>query len=274
MREEWPSHAPRLCTERDSTSHLSILRLLYPRHSRRTVTHVPYSTQPPSRAPTPHPTSHLTNPTQPPNIVHPVVNSPSHHLVNTITVNTPHSITAVHNVNTEHIDHTAPNTLPPTHVTSVNTVNRTSTNTAAPYANDAHTPATPTPTPAHLHDLLTPHLLHQHSILSAVHALLIPLPPTAPTPLTTLHTLHRILSDSPKLLALLPHVPRIRPLRAPPPPMLTHPNPTPSPCHVLSRTHLAILKESPQHHQLSVPLTPTQGLVYLASAIRNHHMPN
>ena len=180
MRAEWPSNAPRLCTERDSTAHLSILRLLYPRHLRRTMTHVPYSTQPPARAPTPRPTSQLTNPTQSPNIDHPVVNSASHPPVNTININTPHSITAVHNVNTEHIDHTAPNTLPPTHVTSVNTVNRTSTNTAAPYATDAHTPASPTPTPTHLYDLLTPHLLHQHSTLSAVQALLTLLPPQHP----------------------------------------------------------------------------------------------
>ena len=161
------------------------------------MTHVPYSTQPPSRAPTPHPPSHLTNPTQPPNNVHPVVNSPIHHLVNTITANSIHSITTVNNVNTEHTVHTAPNTLATAHVSSVETVNRTSTNTATIYANKAHTSdILPIPTPAHLHDLLAPHLLHQHSLLSAVHASLLPLPPTAPTPLTTLHTLHRILSDS------------------------------------------------------------------------------
>ena len=170
------------------------------------MTHVPYRPQPPSRAPTPHPTSQLTNPTQSPNIEHPAVNSTSHPPVNTINRNSPQSITAVHNVNTEHIDHTAHNPPPPTNITTVNTVNRTSTYTAAPYTTDAHSPASPTFTPTHLYDLLTPHLLHQHATLSAVQALLTPLPPTAPTPLSTLHTLRRILSDSPKLLALLPHV--------------------------------------------------------------------
>ena len=87
---------------------------------------------------------------------------------------------------------------------------------SAPYTTDTHTLALPTPTPTHLYDLLTPHLLHQLSTLTAVQALLTPLPPTAPTPLSTLHTLRRILADSPKLLALIPHVPQTRPLRAPP----------------------------------------------------------
>ena len=63
------------------------------------------------------------------------------------------------------------------------------------------------------------------------------------------------------------------PACSPPLHMLTQPNPTPSPCHVLSRIHLATLKELQQLHQLSAPLTPTQGLVYSASATKNHHMP-
>ena len=179
------------------------------------MTHVPYRSQPPTRAPLPHPTPQPTNPTPPPNIDHPVVNSARHPPVHTINRNSSQSTNAVHNVNTEHIDLTIPIPPPPTNITTVNnTVHRTSTYTAAPYATDAHTPALPTPTPTHLYDLLTPHLLHQHSTLSAVQALLTTLPPTAPTPLSTLHTLRQILSDSPKLLALIPHVPQTRPLRA------------------------------------------------------------
>ena len=62
-------------------------------------------------------------------------------------------------------------------------------------------------TPADIHDLLTPHLLHQHSLLSAVHALLPPLPPTSPISLPTLNTLYRILQDSPRHIAMLPPLP-------------------------------------------------------------------
>ena len=103
---------------------------------------------------------------------------------------------------------------------------------SAPYTTDTHTPAPHTPTPTYLYDLLTPHLLHQLSTLTAVQALLTPLPPTAPTPLSTLHTLHRILADSPKLLALIPHVPQARPLRAPTISYVdpTEPHPPPMPC--------------------------------------------
>ena len=181
------------------------------------MTHVPYSPLPPSRAPIPHPTSQLTNPTPPPNIDHPVVNSARHPPVHTVNRNSSQSTHAVHNVNTEHIDLNIPIPPPPTNITTVNnTVHRTSNHTTAPHDTDTHTPASLTPTPTHLYDLLTPHLLHQLSTLTAVQALLTPLPPTAPIPLRTLHTLHRILSDSPKLLALIPHAPPTRPLRAPP----------------------------------------------------------
>ena len=216
MREKRPSYAPRLCTERDSTAHLSILRYLYPRHSRRTMTHVPYRPQPPTRAPLPHPTPQPTNPTQPPNIDHPVVNSTRHPHVHTVNRNSSQFTNTVHNVNTEHIDLPITILPPSTHITTVNTVHRTSNLMTAPHDTDTHTPAPHIPTPTHLYDLLTPHLLHQHSTLTAVQALLTPLPPTVPVPLSTLHTLHRILSDSPKLLALIPHAPHTRPLRAPP----------------------------------------------------------
>ena len=121
------------------------------------MTHVSYSTQQPSRAPTPHPPSHLTNPTQPPNNVNPTVHSPTHHIVNTITANTVNSIPAVINIHIEHNVHTAHNTLPTAHVSSVETVNSTPTTTASPYANNAHpSDLLPITTPAHLHDLLTP----------------------------------------------------------------------------------------------------------------------
>ena len=56
--------------------------------------------------------------------------------------------------------------------------------------------------------------------------------------------------------------------------MLTQQNPTHPPCHVPSRSPLAIWKASPQLHQPSAPLTPTQGLAYLASVPRNPHTPD
>ena len=65
---------------------------------------------------------------------------------------------------------------------------------------------TPT-TPSYLYDLLTPHLLHQHSLRTTFHDLLLPLPPATPTPVPILTTLHRIFSDSPRLRSLLPLLP-------------------------------------------------------------------
>ena len=127
--------------------------------------------------------------------------------------------TPVHNAlpvnNTNH------SVYPPPH-----TVNTSVNNLLFPTAHTVNTPSTtPLITPTYLYDLLTPHLLHQHSLRTAVHDLLLPLPPTLLTPIPTLTILH------PASTPYYPHYPRphyhVPPLyallRAPPPyPMLTH----------------------------------------------------
>jgi len=166
----------------------------------------------------------------------PHVNSPLHlaYLSQHPIVNTSVNITRPLNVNnTNHSVYRPPHTPNP----SINT-------TLLHTAPTGNSPSTITlNTPAYLYDLLTPHLLHQHSIRTAVYDLLLPLPPSSPTPISTLHTLHKLLSDSPRLHSLLPPLPppptppprappRARPLRAPPISYAdpTEPHPFPMPC--------------------------------------------
>ena len=107
---------------------------------------------------------------------------PSQHPIVNTSVNTTRPL----NVNnTTHSVYRPPHTLnPPVNTTSLHT---------APTVN---APSTTTfNTPAYLYDLLTPHLLHQLSLRTAVYDLLLPLPPSSPTPIPTLNTLHKLLSD-------------------------------------------------------------------------------
>ena len=81
---------------------------------------------------------------------------------------------------------------PPQHPT----VNTSVNNTLPLTVHTVNTPSTTLLiTPTYLYDLLTPHLLHQHSFRTAVYDLLFPLPPPSPTPILTLTTLNRLLSD-------------------------------------------------------------------------------
>ena len=115
---------------------------------------------------------------------------------------------------------------PPVHnIPTVNNISNQPPVLSAP-TSSVNTPTTP----SYLYDLLTPHLLHQHSLRTTVHDLLLPLPPETPTPIPILATLHRLFSDSPRLRSLLPSLPpppppcappRIRPLRVPPISMCT-----------------------------------------------------
>jgi hypothetical protein len=184
------------------------------------MTHVPYPTKKKPRAQLLQPPPPMITPTQLSIYTNTNVHSSTPHLPSAITVNT---VNTINNINPAHSD------IPPAHIQSVENINSTYiTHTTHPQPHSNHhlthpsvinvnTTDTPhTLTPADIHDLLTPHLLHQHSLLSAVHALLLPLPPTSPISLPTLNTLHRILSDSPRHIAMLPPLPRIRPLRAPP----------------------------------------------------------
>ena len=91
---------------------------------------------------------------------------PSQHPI----VNTSVNITRPLNVNnTNHSVYRPPHTLNP----SVNT-------TLLHTAPTVNTPSTTTfNTPAYLYDLLTPHLLHQHSLRTVMYDLLLPLPPSS-----------------------------------------------------------------------------------------------
>ena len=160
----------------------------------------------------------------------PHVNPPPQHPI----VNTSVNITRPPNVNNTHHPAYQP---PPNPNPSINTP-------LLHTAPTGHSPSTITlNTPAYLYDLLTPHILHQHSIRTAVYDLLLPLPPSLPTPISTLQTLHKLLSDSPRLHSLLPPLPppptpppratpRARPLRAPPISYVdsNEPHPFPMPC--------------------------------------------
>ena len=126
---------------------------------------------------------------------------------------------------------------PPVHnIPTVNNISNQPPVLSAP-TSSVNTPTTP----SYLYDLLTPHLLHQHSLRTTVHDLLLPLPPETPTPIPILATLHRLFSDSPRLRSLLPSLPpplhhHVHPLvHAPyvsrPSPMLTPLNPIPYPHH-------------------------------------------
>jgi len=56
--------------------------------------------------------------------------------------------------------------------------------------------------------------------------------------------------------------------------MQTPMNHMPSPCHVLSLSHLANKMELLSHPQLSALRTQTQGRAYLVSVTNDQHMPN
>ena len=106
-------------------------------------------------------------------------------------------------------------------VHNIPTVNNTSHPPPVLYAtpSSVNTPNTP----SYLYDLLTPHLLHQHSLRTTVHDLLLPLSPETPTPIPILATLHRLFSDSPRLRSLLPSLP-------PPSTTMCTPSQTPLTC--------------------------------------------
>jgi hypothetical protein len=106
-------------------------------------------------------------------------------------------------------------------VHNIPTVNNTSHPPPVLYAppSSVNTPNTP----SYLYDLLTPYLLHQQSLRTTVHDLLLPLPPESPTPIPILATLHRLLSDSPRLRSLLPSLP-------PPSTVMCTPSYTPLTC--------------------------------------------
>ena len=76
----------------------------------------------------------------------------------------------------------------------------------------------PTTHPSTLYDSLTPKLLHQQSLHTAVQQLLLPIAHLPSTPIDTLTKLHAVLRDSPRLLTHLPPLPSVRPrpLRVPP----------------------------------------------------------
>jgi len=143
--------------------------------------------------------------------------------VYTTTTNVPTVInTTVNNatsVNTQsHINsrippaHSPPHAVNPTnsHLPNVNTILCPSVH------NVDNSNTTPSITSTYLYDLLTPHLLHQHSLRTAVHDLLLPLPSTSPIPLHTLTALHQLLSYAHRLQSMLPPLPRTGPLGAPP----------------------------------------------------------
>ena len=114
-------------------------------------------------------------------------------------------------VNTSHVNITltSPSFPQSIHTSSVLHVNTVDTN-----------PPTPSPptNPSTLYDLLSPKLLHQHSLLTAVQQLLHPITHLPSIPIDTLAKLHAILRDSPRLASYLPPLPvaRHRPTRAPP----------------------------------------------------------
>ena len=132
---------------------------------------------------------------------------------------------------------------PPVHnIPTVNNISNQPPVLSAP-TSSVNTPTTP----SYLYDLLTPHLLHQHSLRTTVHDLLLPLPPDTSTPIPILATLHRLFSDSPRLRSRLPSLPpplhhHVHPLANAPyvsrqSPMLTPLNPVPylhhAPCRFL-----------------------------------------
>ena len=110
-------------------------------------------------------------------------------------------------VNTSHVNRP----LSPPHplcryTSSVLSVNTVDTNPTT------HSPPTH---PATLYDLLSPKLLHQHSLLTAVQQLLQPIIHLPSIPIETLTKLHATLRDSPRLAAYLPPLPVAR--HRPPP---------------------------------------------------------
>ena len=161
--------------------------------------------------------------------VHTVINAP----VNSAT-----------SVNTQsHINNRLPPGYPPPIVNSTNSYLPNVNTILSPNVHNVdNSNIDPSITPTYLYDLLTPHLLHQHSLRTAVHDLLLPLPPMSTTPISTLTALHRLLSEAPRLHSILPPLPRpppgtplrTRPMRAPP---VSYADPTepptfPMPCPI------------------------------------------
>ena len=114
-------------------------------------------------------------------------------------------------VNTSHVNRPQPSPPhPPCRYTpSVLPVNNVDTNPPT------HLPPTH---PSTLYDLLSPNILHQHSLLTAVQQLLHPIIHLPSIPIETLAKLHATLRDSPRIASYLPPLPVAR--HRPPPPVL------------------------------------------------------
>ena len=114
-------------------------------------------------------------------------------------------------VNSSHVNRTLTSSSPPPciYTSSVLHVHTVDKNSLIP---------PPTPNPSTLYDLLSPKLLHQQSLHTAVQQLLLPLTHLSSIPIDTLSKLHTILRDSPRLVTYLPPLPsaRHRPTRVPP----------------------------------------------------------
>ena len=93
---------------------------------------------------------------------------------------------------------------------------------ARPVPSQPHHYSPPTH-PATLYDLLSPKLLHQHSLLTAVQQLLQPITHLPSIPIETLTKLHATLRDSPRLMA---HLPPSQSLDPDPPVLPPFPTPT------------------------------------------------
>ena len=197
-------------------------------------------------------------------------------VINT-TVNNTTSVNTQSHINNRILPvHPPPHTVNPTnsHLPNVNTILSPSVH----YVDNSNT--TPFITSTYLYDLLTPHLLHQHSLRTAVHDLLLPLPSTSPIPLHTLTALHRLLSDAHRLQSMLPPLPRTGPLGPPPrtrpmraPPVSyadpTEPSTFPIPCPIsFPFGDLEGVAAAPS------TLSTSDSDVYLASVLKSHHMPN
>jgi hypothetical protein len=119
-------------------------------------------------------------------------------------------------VNTSRVNTSPVNTTPP----SPPPLCRYTSSVLHVHTVDKNSPLPPTIIPpSTLYDSLSPKLLHQQSLHTAVQQLLLPIAHLPSIPIDILTKLHAVLRDSPRLLTYLPPLPPVRPrsLRAPPP---------------------------------------------------------